>query len=226
MVQSATWAALFALANSHPIATSPTPNAVSVWYHYTHGELLDGPGHGLDSFAADKRDAIKAFVESELLGVRGYPILEDAGAYATDFVRPGVRRVGHTIGGVRLALSFWRRRVREMGAALLGRSPAFTGAAASTPLLVLYGGQDTTITPDRAACVFERLASDGATDSVCFEPTADHGGIVRMRADYVNDWIANLTLGAALPGACTEDQSGLVDDAGAAVKCATPPPNN
>ncbi|MEO8878676.1 MAG: hypothetical protein ABI461_24010, partial [Polyangiaceae bacterium] len=77
----------------------------------------------------------------------------------------------------------------------------------------------------RAACVFDRLTSDGANFNVCFEPGADHGGIVRVRADYVNDWIANVALGAPAPAACPENQSSLVDDAGAPVQCATPPPN-
>ena len=220
----ATWAALFALAHQYPIATSGTPNAVSIWYHYTHGELLDGPGHGLDPFQASKRDAIKAFVDTSCWG-SPYPILEDAGTYATDLFDPAfVQSVtqaaafGQDCAAGDDVCAKWVKRYAD-------DRPHLTGNAATTPLLVLYGGEDTTISPDRAACVFDRLQSDGANFSVCFEPSADHGGIVRMRADYVNDWIANLTLGAAAPAACTSDLSGLVDDAGAPVQCATPPPN-
>jgi len=33
-------------------------------------------------------------------------------------------------------------------------------------------------------------------------------------------------LGAAAPADCPENQSALVDDAGTAIKCATPPPND
>lgn len=220
----ATWAALFALANQYPIADSPTPNAVSVWYHYTHGELLDGPGHGLDPFAADKRDAIKSFV-NQSCWASSYPILEDAGAVATDlfdtsFVKSVTQAAafGSACKAGDDVCTKWTQRYAD-------DRPHLTGAAASTPLLVLYGGQDTTIPPNRAECVFDRLTSDGANFSVCLEPAADHGGIVRKRADYVNDWIASLTLGAAAPAACPADQSALVDDAGAQVKCATPPPN-
>ena len=39
------WGAVIKLASSYPIKTSPLVNAVSVWYHYTNGELLS-PGHG------------------------------------------------------------------------------------------------------------------------------------------------------------------------------------
>ena len=40
------------------------PNAVSVWYHYTEAELLDGPGEGMKLFRSDKAEAVKNFVDS------------------------------------------------------------------------------------------------------------------------------------------------------------------
>jgi pimeloyl-ACP methyl ester carboxylesterase len=221
----AAWGALLQVAASYPIATDPTPTAVSVWYHYTHGELLDGPGHGMDPFKASAQPAIKAFVDGTCWG-GPYPQLEALGTLATDLFDPafkssvaGAAALGAQCSASDAVCNKWTQRYAA-------DRPHLTGNAATSPLLVLYGGEDTTISNGLARCVFDRLTTDNANYKVCFEPTADHGGIVRMRADYVNDWIASLTLGAAAPTACPEDQTNLVNDAGAPIKCSTPPPNN
>src|SRR5205814_3872470 len=60
----ASWAAVFALASAYPIASNQIVASVDVWYNYGHAELLDGVGHGGDVFAADKRAAIKQFVDT------------------------------------------------------------------------------------------------------------------------------------------------------------------
>jgi pimeloyl-ACP methyl ester carboxylesterase len=104
--------------------------------------------------------------------------------------------------------------------------PHITGAATSIPILSLYGGQDTTITPDLAACVFDRYKADGANYKVCFDPAGSHSAIVSLRADYVNQWIAARTLGATEPAACPNDESALKDDAGTPIPCnPSLPPN-
>ena len=51
------------LPTAFPFMGSEGANAISIWYHYTHGELLDGPGHGGDVFLPAKRAAIKDFVD-------------------------------------------------------------------------------------------------------------------------------------------------------------------
>src|SRR5207237_522605 len=59
--------------------------------------------------------------------------------------------------------------------------PHLTGTAATTPLFIAYGGQDTTIPPDRARCVIDRLKSDNAAMTYCYEPTATHGTILNVK---------------------------------------------
>jgi pimeloyl-ACP methyl ester carboxylesterase len=221
----AAWGAVLQVAASYPIATDPTPTAVSVWYHYTHGELLDGPGHGMDPFKPSAQATIKQFVDGTCWG-SPYPQLEQLGTLATDLFDPAFTNSVAAAAALGAACSSTDTVCQKWVARYAADRPHLTGNAATSPLLVLYGGEDTTISNGLARCVFDRLTSDNANYKVCFEPTADHGGIVRVRADYVNDWLANLTLGAPAPTACPEDQTDLVTDAGTPVKCETPPPNN
>ena len=91
-----------------------------------------------------------------------------------------------------------------------------TGAAARVPILSLWGGMDRTITPDLAACVFNRYKADNANVTVCVDPASTHGSIVTSHADYVNQWIAAVTLGATAPAACRYNQTNLsANEAGA-----------
>jgi dienelactone hydrolase len=55
--------ALLALPSDYPLTTQADTVAASVWYHYSHAELLDGPGAGALLFAADKRAAITQFFD-------------------------------------------------------------------------------------------------------------------------------------------------------------------
>src|SRR5262249_16820887 len=81
-----TWGAIIQLPGLFPFSDSPRANAVSLWYHYSHAELLDGPGHGLDVFAASKRDAIKKFFEGACWG--DWAQLQAMGSDATDIYDP------------------------------------------------------------------------------------------------------------------------------------------
>lgn len=217
-----TWGAVFAIADKYPMASNPVPTAVGVYYTYTHGELLDGPGHGVDAFAADKRAAIKHFVDNTCYG-DSYPELNALGTLITDLYDPTY------VDAVKYAAAIGSPCTNDLCSKWMARyaddRPHLTGAAAAAPLLVLYGGKDTAIPPSRATCGFERLKSDGANTTFCFDPDQTHGGIVHAHADYVSDWIANLTVGAPAPAPCAADLSALVDDAGAPITCATPPPN-
>jgi pimeloyl-ACP methyl ester carboxylesterase len=104
--------------------------------------------------------------------------------------------------------------------------PHLTGAAANVPLLVVYGTNDTTITPDRATCGFERLRADMTKLSICVVPGQTHLTVVGAQSGYVNDWIASNALGGAAPAKCALDDTALKDDAGTQVICSTPPPND
>ena len=74
--------------------------------------------------------------------------------------------------------------------------PHLNGGAQQVPTLVLYANNDTTITPDLAACVVRRLNEDGVNYTSCYDPHAvGHSGVVSENAGYVSDWIADKTLG-------------------------------
>jgi pimeloyl-ACP methyl ester carboxylesterase len=196
------------------------PAAVSVWYHYTHAELLDGPGNGVDVFNPSSRAAIKAFVDTQCWEPSPHPELTSLGAHTTDLYDVnfggsiGLPAAG--VGGCGDALcTKWLARYAE-------DRPHITS---KVPILILYGGNDTTIPPNRVICAVDRLKSDQAAMSFCYAPGEDHGSVVAAKGDYVADWIAGLALGQTPPAACAMNESALTDDGGP-VTCASPPPND
>lgn len=221
------WGAVLLLAGNYTIKGSPLVNAVSVWYHYTNGELLS-PGHGLDVFADAKKAGIKHFVETDC-DMSSFPDLEALGTdsrdlYSADFQAaiPAAAAVSGTCPTAEPAATTCNKWMARYAA----DRPHLTGSAAKVPILINYGGQDTTIGPDRMKCVLDRLNTDQANFKVCVNPTANHTGIVRTKSDYTNDWIANIALGEKAPDPCMFDQSSLTDDAGTLIECNTPPPND
>ena len=215
----ATWGALLALSASYPLADNAFPAGVSIWYHYSHGELMDGPGHGVDVFAADKRAAIKSFFDTSC---ETDPV-KNLGKFPADLYDPDFT------ASIKLAAALGspcgNATCEKWVARYAADRPHLTGTAKTTPTLVLYGTKDTTIPPERAMCGFQRLASDGAAAKVCVVDGQNHSGIVGERAAYVNDWIASITQGAPAPAACAADEKSLTADGGP-VECATPPPND
>jgi pimeloyl-ACP methyl ester carboxylesterase len=205
--------------STYPIATSVVPKVLT-WYMYTHAELLDGQGEGVKIFAPTKQAGVKSFVDNDCWQ-NTYPDLEALGTSANDLLDPALisaiknasAGVGDCSGSSDPALcQKWLDR-------FIADLPHFTDKALSVPILSLYGGQDQTITPDLAACVFDRYKADNAKYKVCFDPAGTHNTIVSFRADYVNDWIAARAMGGAEPAACPNDESALKDDAGARVQC-------
>lgn len=221
-----TWGALLLLADSYPIKDSPTPNAVSVWYHYTHGELLDGPGHGGDVFAADKRDGIKKFVDSQCWAA-SYPSLEALGTTANDLFDPTFKdAVAAPAGaGADCPTDEPKKSLCEKWMARYAADrPSITS---KSPILFLYGNKDTTLAPDRMTCARDKLAKDMANVTYCVEPDATHGGIIDKRGDYAAQWIASQTLGEASPGKCTETDKDIIDPStGMPASCNPLPPND
>lgn len=227
IVGAATWAPLWLSQRSwgavlyqpvgkdYPLATSAVGN-VSVWYHYTQAELLDGAGEGVKLFAADKQAAVKAFVENECWGSNA---LASSATYPSELFDPAfVSEVGFTSIGNNpcdpgTVCEKWLTRYSA-------DRPHLTGAAATTPILVAYGKEDTTIPPERMRCAYDRLVQDGATFTFCGRTDATHGTIVAKTGFYVGDWIGQIALGEAAPAACETDQSILP------ATCATPPPND
>lgn len=212
-------AALLAGESSKPgreIGNSSIP-AVATWYHYTHAELLDGPGEGMKLFAADKQAAIKEWVDTACWG--NYEKLKPLGKEVLDLFDPtfasAVRLAAAGLGNCPsddAVCKKWMTRYTE-------DRPHLTGTAATAPILMLYGGKDTTIPPDRMRCGLDRLKEDKATLTVCYDPDKTHSTILDERADYVSEWITSLATGASPPAACPGNESQITEE------CATPPPN-
>lgn len=210
------WGALLSrvAGKDFPIASSPAP-AVSVWYHYTEAELLDGPGEGKKLFAADKQDAIEAFVKNECWGSTE---LAKLGEYTDDLFDPGFAAdvASNATNGLPCKSDRCQKWIDRYSA----DRPHLVGKAAQTPIFLAYGLEDTTIPPSRMRCALDRLEEDGANLTVCVDAAQTHGGIVSARGDTVADWIASVALGEAAPAACPANASALTE------ACATPPPND
>ena len=216
----ATWGALLALSGSYPLETNSFPAGVGIWYHYSHGELLDGPGHGVDVFAADKRAAIKAFFDSSC---STEPVAA-LGKFPLDLYDPDFASSVKLAAATGSACS--NATCEKWVARYAASRPHLTGKAQTTPTLVLYGTKDTTIPAERAICGFQRLAADGAAAKVCVIEGQNHSGIVGERSAYVNDWIASITQGGPAPAPCAADEKSLKGKDRAPVECANPPPND
>ena len=224
------WGALLFVASSYPLATEPTPNAISIWYHYSHGELLDGPGHGLDPFVPAKQALIKSFVnmDCDAQGWDGssgseYPDLQAAATTSADLFDPAfvqsvglAAATGQACAAGDAVCAKWTQRYIE-------DRPHLT---TKVPILIEYGSADDTIPPGRMACVTERLKQDNVAYSFCLNPGVGHEGILRAAGSNVVDWIASQTLGEPAPAPCALTDVNLTDDAGVPIQCATPPPND
>jgi predicted esterase len=196
------WATIFLEPSTFSLAKS-SAGPVSLWYHYTHATLLDGPDAGADGiFDPTKLGVVQSFVDNDCWSA-SYPDLLDAGATANAFftstyandIGPASAGIGDC--GSDTACTTWLAR-------MTADWPHLTGAAATTPILVVYANNDTTITPDVMQCVYKRLTTDGADYKVCYDPNpVGHSGSVSENSDYVADWIAQQTLaGPAPPEAC------------------------
>jgi alpha-beta hydrolase superfamily lysophospholipase len=220
------WAAIF-LEPSHYGFAESSAGAVSLWYHYTHTTLLDGPDSGFPIFDPTKLAVVQSFVQNDCWN-SSYPDLVDAGSSANDFFTAsyvsatGVAATplgnGNCEGDPTCAT--WIAR-------MTADWPHLTGAAASTPIVVVYANDDTTITPDAMQCVFNRLTADSTAYKVCYDPNpVGHSGSVSDNSDYVADWIAQQTLGGAAPtepcAALSDNDGGvpqLEDEGGAPIPC-------
>lgn len=200
----------------HPIAESPAPS-VSVWYHYTQAELLDGPGEGKKLFRADKQDAIASFVENECWGSKK---LAELGTFTDELFDPAFTADVATYATNGLPCPDDNARCKRWIGRYSADRPHLTGSAAKTPILLAYGLEDTTIPPGRMRCGLDRLKADQANVTVCVDADQTHGGIVSARGAYVADWIASVALGEAAPPACAADDAALTE------ACTTPPPND
>jgi pimeloyl-ACP methyl ester carboxylesterase len=238
-VSQLSWGALLFEPSTYPVAEYGGTNAVSVWYHYTHSILLDGPDAGLEVFAPAAGPQIQKFVNNDCWDSWGD--LEEAGANASDFFAPSfVSSVAKPAATNAVCpsgdttCSTW-----------IARYEADRPHISSTiPFLIWYGGDDDTIPPGRMACVIQRLGpptadypgGDNVNLTFCLDPSWGHSGILRAHASDVADWIGAQVLGEPAPAPCKYNQSNLLldsegglspgDDGGYLIPCETPPSNN
>lgn len=214
-VSQRTWGALgyAPAAQMAPIAQSSAAE-VSVWYHYTQAALLE-PGTELEVFEMSKRAAIEDFVKNECWeSTKLEPLGTTADELYTPQFKSQVSFAVATGGGCNSPLcDKWQARYVQ-------DRPRLTGKAATTPILLVYGQQDTTIVASRMKCALDRLAEDQVNLTSCVEPAEGHSTVVSKRGDYVADWIASVTLGATPPPACALTAAAVTG------MCATPPPND
>lgn len=207
------------LGKDFPIDTSAAP-AVSVWYHYTQAELLDGPGEGRKLFPAAKADALEAFVKTTCWEQK-VATLKPLGTFADEYFDPAfVASVAKPALGVVGDCATTDAVCLKWKARYSADRPHLTGNAATTPIFVAYGGKDTTIQPSLMKCALDRLADEAKQLTVCVDPEQDHGGIVSATSDRVGDFIAQVALGGPAPAACAQNASAV------SVPCFTPPPND
>lgn len=219
------WGALFALEDLYLFSVSPTAPMVSIWYHYTHAEVLDGPGEGVKLFKPEKRDAIKKLMDETCWAAK-YPALEALGTKVSDVFDPTFADavMNPAANGVPCATEEPKKSICEKWMArYLADRPKFEGAATSVPVLFMYGLKDTTIPADRVTCARDSLKKSGAKMEWCVDESAEHGGtdgILAKRVSWAADWVGSKLLGEPAPAPCPKTEADI--DA----TCNVVPPND
>lgn len=218
------WGAMFVLEDSYLFNVSLNPPMVSMWYHYTHAELLDGPGKGLELFKPEKRDGIKKLMETACWHDK-YPELEALGNKVSDVYDPTfvAAITDAAAAGAACPSEEPKKSLCEKWMArYVADRPKFEGAAKDVPVLFMYGLKDTTIPPDRVTCARDSLKTSGAKMEWCVDDSAEHGGnagILAKRGEYAVDWVASKTLGAPAPSPCPKTEADIT------ATCNPIPPN-
>lgn len=206
---------LFAAATT-PTAGLTTQNDVNtilyaMEYAYSAGELRDGAGHGVDVFATAKQAAAK----DTILGGSCYDSakLQALGATPGDFF---AANYVNTVGGM-CALSGTCTDPLAVKWKAIWQSDRPAIDPTGAPLLIMFGGNDSFVTPGRASCVRKKLTADLASGTptttlkYCYEDPAGHRDLVRdASADYVVKWAASRAGAGPDPGACTEFPAGVL----------------
>jgi dienelactone hydrolase len=204
-VSNSLWAA--GTTDTAGLTTAKDTNSIlyAMAYAYSAGELRDGPGGGLVVFQTDKQAGAKDF----MVGGECYdtPKLQALGAKPSEFFTSEyVNTVGFTCAISPITpdctstiATMWKQRWIE------DRPPIDPQGA---PLLFVFGGTDTFITPRRAQCTRNKIATDlasGGTTKVqyCFNDVAGHRDVLRgPDADYMAEWIAARTGVGPEPAMC------------------------
>jgi predicted esterase len=190
-------------------------------YAYTAGALRGDPGDGLAVFQTAKQQAAK----DAMLGGECYDSakLKALGDKPSDFFDMDyVNNVGFACAANTISPDCTMAPSTPAGDAPLWLSrwkedrPALDDQGA--PILIFYGGMDTSVTPGRAQCARDKFAKDlmatTATTTVkyCYDAATDHRSTIRgANADYVNLWIAaRAGIGTDPASGCSDFPTGIV----------------
>jgi len=213
------WGAMLSPASGFTTTNAPYALEFQLDYFYAHGELLDGTGHGLDLIQVDKRAQVQDLLSGACLsGVAAG--LVNLGDTAADYFDPiavdALSRCGFTGDCTIDPAPLWEARF------LADRPPI---DAAGPPIVLWFGGQDATVTPEYARCAVEKIERDLGTSgttqvTVCNDADAGHEAVPPRDVGWVNDWIGARLTGDAAP-TCTAPVP--PSDGGPA--CPSVPPN-
>lgn len=202
---------LFAAATTTAAGPLMTANAADInsilyamVYAYSATELREGAGTGTDVFQAAKRTAAKdamfggtCYDQAKMMALGATPADWFDSTYVSQV---GVQCALQGVCTDPLAVK-WRARWPEDRPAL---------DATGAPILAMFGGMDTFITPGRAECGRAKWAADtagvGSTTQItnCYTSTTAHRDFPRgAEVDYAMSWIANKAGIGAAPAACT-----------------------
>ena len=217
---------------SPTVSTSALTYALQ--YFYGHAEVYNGPGHGTDMLADSMKAGVAQALTTSCLDTLSTKIAA-MGSHPSDFFATGFSAGVSVCADTGVcgigAPETWRDRFQA------DRPPVDPSGA---PIVLIHGGQDTTVTPALAECGIEKIRADlsnGATTQAtfCFDPGATHGAVsdgssnpsaavTRRNADWINQWVLARTLGGAEPAACTPWTGKAAD--GTAIQCPSLPPNS
>ena len=76
---------------------------------------------------------------------------------------------------------------------------------ASGPILILQGMQDESSTPERTACIVDKLIDDGVTPQVCTFTDLEHMDVVENTVAMAVQWAEALATGEDLPACADSD---------------------
>ncbi len=233
-ISAANFAALASDISGVTTAGAPYLFGYGLQYFWTHAERYEG-----------RMAAEAMFLPRALAGVRSY--IEDGclldeetripmlGTMASDLYDPAF---GDDVAGCAISPDSCGSAVAmRWQSRFLADRPHLDAKGA--PVMLLFGGADTTITPPRAQCAIDRVTADlaapgaTATLTVCGDPLATHSGVAtgektpfaatRRMMRPALEWLDARLLGAPPPAPCS---ARIVPAGMPEPPCTTPPSND
>ncbi len=232
-ISAANFAAIASDVSGVTPAGAPYLFGYGLQYFWTHAERYEGRAAAEAIFLPRAVAGVRAFVEEGCL-LDEETRIPALGAMPSDVFDP---TFGDDVAGCAVApdSSCGSAVAMRWQTRFLADRPHLDPQGA--PVMLLFGGGDTTITPPRAQCAIDRVTADlaapGATATmrVCGDPLAIHSGIgdpaglgaTRRMMNPALEWLDEKLLGRAAATPCDPRfvPAGMPDPV-----CTTPPPND